>query len=369
MSAATIVTYADNAIPDAVRTAAFHQWATRPADERFADLDALCASVHARRGRAVVEDVDVKSLAANVGQDAQDLTLTSAGLGVMRPTHWAFGQLASLIGAPANYLRRLPSDLAVSCVNHGIAARGKDGVKLYAVDQDAGCELRATTSQTYGRIYDADVADACKAIIDASNGEWYSPWAWGKQHRALFAGDRDLFCFFIDGGSIVDGGGDRDQLNRGWFVKNSEVGAATFSLMTFMFRVCCGNFNIFDMKDVKGITIRHTSGGPARFVSEAVPQLRAYAQGVAGPVEQLIKTAKAYALPAKEEDLYALTQRFGFTQAETRRARQQAEIEEGACATLWDLHNGFTAYARMLAYADAQVDLVERAGKFMRLVS
>jgi hypothetical protein len=365
---ASIITYADHAIPTDVQTAVYRQWASRPADQRFAELDLLQASVDARRRASVVEDVDVRTVTANTNLDGDRLSVVSPALGPMTFTHWSFGQFASLVGAPAAYLRKLPAPLAVQCLNHGIEVRGADGMKLYAVDQDAGCELRATTSQTYGRIFDADVVQACRAIVDASNGTWFSPWAWGKQHRALFASDRDIFCFFIDGGSIVDGGGERDQMHRGWFVKNSEVGAATFELTTFLFRVCCGNFNIFDMKDAKSLRIRHTSGGPERFVSEAIPQLQAYAQGVAGPVELTIRAAKAYALPAKDEDLYALTAKFAFTQAETRRAKQQAEIEEGQCATLWDLHNGFTAYARMLAYADAQVDLVERAGKFMRLV-
>ena len=43
--------------------------------------------------------------------------------GEARPTHWAFGQLSSEVGAPAQYLRTLPPPLAASCLAHGLASR------------------------------------------------------------------------------------------------------------------------------------------------------------------------------------------------------------------------------------------------------
>jgi hypothetical protein len=286
----------------------------------------------------------------------------------MAPTHWAFGQTSTLIGAPGAYLWKLPAPLAAQCLNHGIAERGADGVKLYATDGEDACELRATTSQTYGRIWDSDVAQACARIVDASNGEFFSPWAWGKEHRALFASDRDVFMFFCNGGSLVDGGGERDQLYRGFYVWNSEVGSAVFGLATFMFRIVCGNFQIWDMANATVLKIRHTSGGPERFVTDAIPALKAYTTESVQPIEEAIRQAKQYLLPMKEEECFDFFAKQGFTRAEVRRARQFAEQEEGQFATLWDAQNGLTAYARTLAYADAGVDLSTRAGKLMSLV-
>lgn len=353
-------------IPSDVRNAVHKQWATRPSDERFADLGVLKASVAARRSISVTEDVDVKGLHFQT-VDGQ-VVASSPTLGLMAPTHWAFGQAASLVGAPGAYLRKLPAQLAADCLNHGIAERDTEGVKLYAADGEEACQLRAVTSQTYGRIWDIDVVEACERIVEGSGGRFESPWAWGKQHRALFASDRDVFLFFCDGGSIVDGGGDRDQLHRGFYVYNSEVGSTVFGLAAFLFRSVCGNFLITDMQAARILRIRHSSGGPARFVEEAIPALTAYVEQSAQPMEATVQAAKAYLLPAKEDEMFTFFLKNGFTKAEVRRAKQFAETEEGQFASLWDGINGMTASARMMAYADAGADLSRRAGKLLEIV-
>ena len=38
------------------------------------------------------------------------------------PTHWSFGQLASLVGAPAAYLRQLPAPLAGINLQYGLTS-------------------------------------------------------------------------------------------------------------------------------------------------------------------------------------------------------------------------------------------------------
>ena len=191
----------------------------------------------------------------------------------------------------------------------------------------------------------------------------------GGYNLVVFASDRDIFLFYCDGGSIVDGGGDRDQMHRGFFLWNSEVGASTFGLAAFLFRSVCGNFQIWDMQDARVLKIRHTSGGPERFVTEAIPALNKYLNASAAPVEAQVKRAKQFLLPAKQEDLFSFFLKHQLTKAEVNRAKTFAEQEEGQFATLWDAVNGFTAAARMLAYADASTDLSRRAGSLMTLVA
>jgi hypothetical protein len=369
-----IAAFNGTAVPSDVTQAVHRQWASRPADERFKELADLKASVMARRAISVIETVNVgnltfKALPPATDGEASALSMASPALGALAPTHWAFGQMASLFGAPAAYLRKLPAPLAVQCLNHGAANYKGEQVQLFAADRDEACELRATTSLNYGRIWDIDVVEATERIVEASNGTFASPWAWGKTHRALFASDRDCFMFFCDGGSIVDGGGDRDQMHRGFYVWNSEVGSATFGIAVFMFRTVCGNYQIWGARDARVLKIRHTSGGPAKFVSEAIPALKAYAQDSVLPLEAAIKRAKAFMLPSAEDKQFEFFAKYGFTKAEVRRAKQFAEAEEGQFANLWDSVNGFTAAARMLAYADASVELSRRAGKLMEIVT
>jgi hypothetical protein len=355
-----------------IATAASRQYFSRPADQKYRELDDLHAAVHGRRMRAQQFEAGVSDIRAK--STPRGLVLASKGYD-MTPTHWAFGQSCNLIGAPAAYLRKLAAtgaeNLVVDCLNHGIAKRDAAGIKFLAVDEPDGesTTMYAATSPSYGRIWDADVVDAAKRVIDAQNGTFYSPWGWGKSHRALFASHQDVFMYFIDGGSIVDGGGERDQLNRGVFIWNSEVGAATFGIATFLFRQTCGNFMVWGVQNAKILNIRHTSGGPERFVSDAVPALHEFAQSSVAQLEEGVRAAKRYALSTDDDEIVTFAIKHGFNRAETKRAIEAARTEEGQCASLWDLCNGFTACARNFAYADAKIDLETRAGNLMKLAA
>lgn len=357
---------------DDIGTAASRQYWSRPADQRFASLEDLYASVHNRRMAAVEFESPIVDMTAHQ-KPGGGVEFVAKG-NFMTPSHWAFGQVSTLIGAPASYLRKLASqgaeDLVVKNLNHGIAKRDAAGFKFLTIDDPSGdlSTMYAATSPSYGRIWDADVVDMTKRVIDAQDGTFYSPWAWGKKHRALFAGPQDCFLYFIDGGSIVDGGGDRDQLHRGIYIWNSEVGASIFGIATFLFRETCGNFLVWGAQNVRILNIRHTSGGPDRFVAEAAPALSDFAKSSVKQLEAGVKAAKAYQLPTDEDDIVKFAMKHGFNRAEAKRAIATANTEEGRCATLWDLVNGFTATARMMAFADAKADLETRAGKLMKIV-
>ena len=222
---------------------------------------------------------------------------------------------------------------------------------------------------------DADCVAAVQRIVERSGGKFYNPkaYAQGKYGGAsapsgLYASDRDVFMFLIDGGSRLDVG-PRAQLNRGFYVKNSEVGASTFELCAFMFNEVCGNHFIYGAQNIKTLSIRHTSGGPAKFDAQALPALMDYTQASVSEDEALIRRAIEYRLPADVAELDKLIAPFKFTASERRSAVDFAKAEEGQCATLWDLIQGFTAYARGFDYMDSRVNLETRAGSLLNLVS
>jgi hypothetical protein len=56
-------------------------------------------------------------------EDAERLALMLPGEHVpLVPTHWSFGQLASLVGAPGTYLRQLPAPLAGINLQYGLTS-------------------------------------------------------------------------------------------------------------------------------------------------------------------------------------------------------------------------------------------------------
>ncbi|MBB6468791.1 hypothetical protein HNQ96_004678 [Aminobacter lissarensis] len=84
------------------------EWFSRPADERYLSLSELALSVRdrAERSRTRVVESALIQVEAN-RSDPQRLALTLPGTDLpIAPTHWSFGQLASLVGAPAAYPRR-----------------------------------------------------------------------------------------------------------------------------------------------------------------------------------------------------------------------------------------------------------------------
>jgi hypothetical protein len=355
---------------------ASHQWATRPADQRFQTLADLRASVHGRRLRSRSVDLDMSQVTAHADDGA--LVINSA-ITPCEPSHWALTQFAGMLGAPAVYLRTLPAPLLVDCLNHGLQKRTPSDVKFMTVtrdDQDDNAQvntLQAVTSPTYGRIWDADCVDAVQRIVERTNGKFYNPKAYSPSTgdevpSGLYASDRDVFMFMIDGGSRLDIG-PRAQLNRGFIVWNSEVGARTFGLMTFLFNEVCGNHIIWGAQQVNSLVIRHTKNGPYRFDAEAAPALLAYVQSSAAAEESTIRNAQRLLVPVGMDDLatYLDKSPAKFTRAEVREAIASAEREEGKCSTLWDVVQGFTAYARGFDFVDARVDLEKRAGALLKM--
>jgi hypothetical protein len=240
--------------------------------------------------------------------------------------------------------------------------------------------LQAVTSPTYGRIWDADVADAVGQLVDRSGGRWFNPKAYvpGSNEvrpSGLYASDHDIFIFMIDGGSFLDAG-PRAQLHRGFIVGNSEVGARTMYLIQFMHNGVCGNHIIWGASNVNEIVIRHTSNGPARFMAEAAPALLAYANASAAPELAALKRAQDYMIPMNanatpaqaEVEILDFARKHGkFSKLEVKEAIQFARREEGDCRTLWHLIQGGTAYARGFEFIDARTETETRFSALLDL--
>lgn len=362
-----------------VLTEANTQWRNRPADERFETMEQLRTAVHSRRMRSRAIDIDRSKILV---EDSQQGLIINSNIAPSAPSHWAFGQLCQAarlngVAAPANYLRQLPTPLAVQCLNEGLRDGDREAHKFMTIapaenaPENTPNTLQAVTSTTYGRIWDADVVDAVQRIVDRTNGSFTNPKDWSGKKAGLYASDHDVFIFMCDGGSILDGG-DRAQLHRGFITWNSETGAKTFGLQTFLFNVVCGNHLIWGARDINKLVIRHTSGGPYRFDSQAAPALREYINASPAPVLDAVKKAQAYLLPDFSKDtnvLLEFTAKAGvkLTRSEVTEAVRFAKAEEGDCRSLWQFIQGATAYARGYEFIDARVDLERRASKLLDL--
>lgn len=73
-----------------------NQWMTRPADERFASLPEMLAKLEAQRAITRASVVSSRAMRAVPHADHRGLAIVGPKGNEIAPTHWAFGQLASL---------------------------------------------------------------------------------------------------------------------------------------------------------------------------------------------------------------------------------------------------------------------------------
>ncbi len=127
------------------------EWFSRPDDERYLSLSDLHRAVSARTEHARVRTVKSADIRVEATRDnAERLFLIApGGRAPVAPTHWSYGQLCSLVGAPASYMRQLPAPLAAINLQHGLLNHDAEMVKTLEMD-DGRVELRAVTGPDYG---------------------------------------------------------------------------------------------------------------------------------------------------------------------------------------------------------------------------
>ena len=217
------MTYQTNAFAHGIgNSAVSSQWFSRPDDQKFLTLDDMLATKKIDAQRMTSRTVDTHKI-----QIIGELDESNPSRGDLRveyqddnyrdhvntPTNWSFGQLSQLSGAPAGYLRDLPAPLAADCIQWGLRYnRGRELVKVYGSQTDGG-DLRAATGPDYGRIFDWEILEPVKNLVDASGGRWKVPGMMTgsrdglavydpdvpvtMETTTLFASDRDVFVFLV----------------------------------------------------------------------------------------------------------------------------------------------------------------------------
>lgn len=359
----------------AVLTQASQQWASRPDDERFTSIHEMLE--YSRRQRDLSrQGTQMNRLirAAPVEDMPNAIALTGIHGEAVMPTHWAFGQMCSLVGAPAGYLRQLPSDLAADCLNTSMLQRKSDNVGWLVRTDETMPMAAALTGPGYGRIWNEEVLEAIERRFgDGRTGQFTVPGEFGrrtpitKENTTLFASDRDMFVFLADEVNRIEVPGRRDgqsgELARGFFIQNSEVGSASLKIATFLFDYVCSNRIVWGAEGFKEVAIRHSAGAPIRWLDEIVPALENYAQKSTASITQAIANARAVRFD-EDDAVKVLEQRFTKNQAKAIRLAHIAE-EDRPIESAWDVVTGATAYARNIKHQDERVALERIAGKVL----
>lgn len=397
-------------MPTTISTAS-QQWASRPNDERFTSLTDLHSHLTRQRqnSRATVKANRRLEFSPVQGDDTfRSLQAIVHGVKtptgepvILDPTHWSFGQVATLANAPAGYLRTLPAPLAADALNWGLhKAREIEEVGLLLRKEVGFTEpssvnpnppgpimsytLAAATGPRYGRVWNDDISRSLvENFGDGVSGDWRVPGEFGvaldrvtKANTTIYASDRDMFVFLADEKNRIEVPNTRSDsllssrsprtLARGFYVWNSEVGAQTFGIASFLFDYACKNRTIWGAEGFKELRIRHTASAPDRWIEQVQPMLVDYSQSSAGSLVETVKAAQQ----RKVDDVREFLANRKFSKSVISGAMASHETDEGRpMESLWDVSNGLTGYARDIPYQDERVAIERSAGALLDLVA
>lgn len=362
------------------------EWFSRPDDERYLSLTDLYNAVRRRADRAQARTVESRAVKVEASRDnTERLALLVPGRDEpVAPTHWSFGQLCGLVGAPSSYMRQLPAPLAGINLQHGLLSHRAELLKTLETD-DGRVELRAVTGPDYGRIWDHELV---AAVIDiAGNGTGDTMWKvpgvldWAtmthnpfvditKDTTTLYASDRDVFLFLVDDTHPIEAGrladGSPDLYFRGFYCWNSEVGSKTLGIASFYLRAVCMNRNLWGVENFEEITIRHSKFAAQRFTHEAAPALTSFANSSPALFIAGIKAARERIVARSDEDRESFLRKRGFSKSETAKIIETVLSEEHRKPeSIFDFVQGITALARSKTHQDTRLELEGKARKLL----
>ena len=396
------MTYTTNAFAHGIgNSAVSSQWFSRPDDQKFLSLDDMLTfkKQDARQMQSTVVDTHRMKIVSDVDHDNPsrgnifiEYTDDNRREHLHTPTNWSFGQISQLAGAPAGYLKDLPAPIAADCIQWGLRHnRGKELIKVYGSQNIGGGELRAATGPDYGRIYDWEILEPIKNLVEESGGRWKVPGMMtgsrnglavydpeipvSMETTTLFASDRDVFVFLVDDRNPIEVGklanGEPDLMFRGFYAWNSETGSKTAGIAAMYLRGVCMNRNLWGVENFQEIKIRHTKFAPDRFAYEARPALESFAHGSTATFVEGVEAAKAAKIAADDDErLDFLTKRAGLSGRMAKAANARHLQEEGRpVETVWDAAQAITAIARDVPHQDARIEVERKAGALLDKVT
>src|SRR4051812_2713242 len=353
---------------------AHREWASRPPDERFASVHALYEAARARRQRIAERTIESGDFRTEADDD--DLVLHETSSRTAALTHWSFGQLAAIAGAPPNYLRTLPAAIASNAINHGLQRIRREQHQLF-VEPTAPWTVHAITSPRYARVHHHELAARVLDLM-AGHPEWHLPLGYkdgefGAERvpSGAYLGDRDMFLFLVDGNRDLDDPTDRTHagLFRGFILRNSDVGAAALSLDMFLFRVVCGNHIIWGFQHVAGFRRRHVGASIQDAWTTSLDGVRARLDADTADDRTRLLRATAQELgPTREAVLETAVQRLDLSQKQADEAYTLAEQFETNPRSVWGYVQGLTRLSQRTPWQDGRFTLDRAAGRLLTTV-
>lgn len=382
--------------------AASKQWAERPDDQRFESIPEMIAATKHYAESAGQATVNLRALHVSA-VDGENLAITGPTGQPALLTHWSFGQLASRLQTPPSYLRSLPPELSATLINHGLQNRtAKDDSAKLLIHCNGSMVCRAATTDSYARIWNHEILERIEPLMQYG---WQVPPA--RPCRAgqagsrkateadvlrmstrmkglgikvgdtiapagLYASDHDCFAFLVNESVTVEDGSE-GGLCRGFFVSNSEVGAASLKFTSFLYRTVCGNHIVWGAKQVRELRIIHSGRNDQRYGAKLVGEIKAYGEESAKADQMKIDTCRRFELGDCKKDVLDRLFKIKVAPMKTLEAawddatRDYDETRSASPRTAWGMAQGLTHLSQQTNHADERNELDRAAGKVLAM--
>ena len=181
-----------------------------------------------------------------------------------------------------------------------------------------------------------------------------------------------MFLFLVNPDRIIDDGNNGGGLMRGVFITNSEVGKASFRVMTFLLETVCGNHICWGASELSELRMVHRGTANRRFGHEMALKLRKYNDAGCVTEERMIIAAKRHELGVDRDQV--IESIFGWKQLQMTKkdaegafamAEQWEKTAGAPPTTTWGFVHGLTRYSQLSPYADERLRLDRVGGKLL----
>lgn len=394
-------------------TTASREWITRRADERFWTLgDAAAASfrVHDLRRTFETKPTNLTATAegGTVWLSLDGSKSDAIGFGF---SHWGFSQIASKVGAPAEYLRKLPAPMVANLLNHHFQGAGeiwKKDARISIRSDTFLPQVECITSGSYGYIPNYRVFEALEKLEDAgwavpparkapieglptrpATKEDLASWrklsvgAWIQEGDAIapagiYSGDRDMFALMVRGpkekGSVLEVG--KVAMNAFVMVRNSEVGYGSFGVTLGFYDFVCGNHIIWGASDITEFSTRHLGNSAELRALETIDVEDAQVVGLRDSMAAQIKLAQKTVLGADRKETIERVWNVG---RKVKLAMKELELSYDLCdkldgdranpRTVWGMVTGVTRLSQKMPNADDRARLDGQVAGLMAMAN
>lgn len=345
-------------------TTASNEYARRPADECFPDVASMVTAAREDKRLSRERSYNWRDLTWRADGD-KGLVLASAA-GTADLTHWSFGQGARALGAPAGFLRDdLSPAIAADVLNYRIMQQPHGTAPVVLVRAPNGKPrpvIRAITSDSYARVWDADYFGD---IQDRLGHKWAPPPTWdpSQPQKGVYRGDRDAFVLWCEGGSIVDdpslASSGTGQMYRGLMARNSEVGASAIVLECIYYRYVCGNHILWGAVVDKRFRRRHVGANALRDTMREINTIaKQWTERSAHQDQQIIRGLIDRQIADTREGVIDELQAIGFTRTDAIAAYDSCEQHDKASPrSYWGIAQGATRISQQSGYQDERYAL------------